>query len=178
MELQLFEVARAAGDGGPIVFNATLLAQIFNFIVLLIFLRLVVWKPLIKVIDSRRDKIGEDIAAAENSRAEADKIRVQLNADLARAKEDAQAIIQRATKAAEDEAAQIIESAKAEANRVKDSAIQDIERERQKAVVELRKEVAGLSILVASKVVSDKMTDDLQKDLVEKYVDEAGKLPC
>nr|WP_031514172.1 F0F1 ATP synthase subunit B [Desulfofalx alkaliphila] len=156
----------------------TLLAQIFNFIVLLIFLRLVVWKPLIRLIDNRREKIGEDVAAAENSRQEAEKIRMQLNADLAKAREEAQAIIQRATKTAEDEAAQIIENAKTEANRVKDNALQDIEREREKAVVELRKEVAGLSILVASKVVSDKITDELHEDLVEKYVDEAGKLPC
>ncbi len=179
MELQAIEVARSAAEGsGPLLFNGTLIAQIFNFFILLVFLRLVVWKPLVNVLDKRRQKIGEDIAAAENSRAEAEKLQAQLQADLAKAKEEAQAIIQRATKAAEEEAAQIIESAKSEANRIKESSLQEIQMEREKAVAELKNEVASLSVLVASKVISEKITDDVQDDLVKKFVEEAGKLPC
>ncbi len=178
MELQAIEVARAASESGPLLFNATLLAQIFNFVVLLIFLRLVVWKPLVRVIDQRRQKIGDDIAAAEQSRAEAEKLQAQLQADLANAREEAQLIIQRATKTAEQEAAKIIEAAKSEATRIKESSLQEIQMEREKAIAELKNEVASLSILVASKIVSEKITDDVQDDLVKKFVDEAGKLPC
>ena len=178
MELELIEIARAGSSDGPLALNATLLVQVFNFAILLVFLRLVVWKPLINVIDQRKQKIGEEITTAENSRKEADEIRNQLKVDLANAKEDAREITQRATKTAEEEAAQILEAAKAESNRIKESALQDIQLERDKAIAELRNEVAGLSILVASKVVSEKMTADVQEDLVKKFVDEAGKLPC
>lgn len=178
MELLAFDVARSAGDSGPLLFNATLLAQIFNFIVLLIFLRLVVWKPLLRVIDRRKEKIAANVTAAEQNRQEAEALQAQLKAELARAREEAQSIIQRATKTAEDEAAGIIESSKNEANRIKENAMKDIQMERDKAVAELRNEVAGLSILVASKIVSEKMTDDVQEDLVNKFIDEAGRLPC
>ena len=179
MELLGLEVARSAGDAaGPLLFNATLLAQVFNFVALLIFLRLVVWKPLIRVIEKRKEQIGASIVAAEQSRKEAEEVQAKLKAELAHAKEEAQNIIQRASKTAEDEAHGILESAKNEANRIKESALQDIQMERDKAVAELRNEVASLSILIASKVVSEQITDDVQADLVNKFIDEAGKLPC
>lgn len=182
VELQALEVARSAAEAaeaaGPVSFNATILAQVFNFVVLLIFLRLVVWKPLINVIEQRKVQIGENIVAAEKNRKEAEELQAQLKAEFARAKEEAQAIIQRASKAAEDQAAGIIESAKNEANRIKESSVQEIQMERDKAVSELRNEVASLSILVATKVVSERITDDVQEDLVKKFIDEAGKLPC
>lgn len=182
MELQAIEVARAAHEAaeasGPLLFNATLLAQIFHFVLLLIFLRVVVWKPLIRVIDKRREKISSDITAAEKDRQEAEKLREELSAEFAKAREEAQAIIQKATKSAEEEAAKIVESAKAEAARIKENAMQDIQMEREKAVAELKNEVASLAILVASKVVSERITDDVQDDLVKKFINEAGKLPC
>ncbi|MEG6617355.1 F0F1 ATP synthase subunit B [Peptococcaceae bacterium 1198_IL3148] len=179
MELQALEVARSAAEAsGPLVFNATIGAQLFNFALLLIFLRLVVWKPLINVIEKRKVQIGENIIAAQKNRKEAEELQAQLRAELAKAKDEAQAIIQRASKAAEDQAAGIIESAKNEANRIKEDSLQEIKMERDKAVAELRNEVASLSILVASKVVSERITDDVQEDLVKKFIDEAGKLPC
>lgn len=178
MELLGLEVARSAGDAGPLLFNATLLAQVFNFVVLLIFLRLVVWKPLIRVIDRRKQQISDSVVEAERNRKEAEELQAQLKAELARAREEAQNIIQRATKTAEDEANAIIEAAKNEANRIKENAMQDIKMERDKAVAELRNEVASLSILIASKVVSERITDDVQADLVNKFIDEAGNLPC
>lgn len=179
MELQAIEVARSAAESsGPLLFNATLIAQIIHFAILLVFLRLVVWKPLINAIDKRREKIGSDITAAEKDRSAAENLRAELNAELAKGKEEAQAIIQRATKSAEEEANQIVESAKTEATRIKENAMQDIQMEREKAVAELKNEVAGLSILVANKVVSEKITDDVQDDLVKKFIDDAGKLPC
>lgn len=178
MELLGLEVARSASEAGPLVFNATLLAQIFNFVVLLIFLRLVVWKPLMRVIDKRKDQISASVIEAEENRQEAENLQAELKAELAKAREEAQSIIQRASTTAETEAKNILESAKNEANRIKEGALQDIQMERDKAVAELRNEVASLSILIASKVVSEQITDDVQADLVDKFIEEAGGLPC
>lgn len=178
MELELIEIARAGGKDNPLMLNATLLMQVLNFAILLILLRIFVWKPLMNVLERRQQKISEEITNAEKNRKEAEEIRNQLKADLEKAKEEARAIIQRATKTAEEEATQIVENAKAEASRVKEDAMKEIQIERDKAIAELKNEVANLSILVASKVVSEKITEDIHKDLVKKFVDEAGKLPC
>ncbi len=158
--------------------NATLVAQIFNFLILLVFLRLVVYPPIVKILEQRQEAIQGNVAAAQEERKQAEELRQQYLGDMQKAKEEANEVIQKATKAAEDESRSIIDAAKQEADRIKESALQDIEREKEKAVSELREQVASLSILVASKVVDEKITADVQRDLINDFIKEAGDLPC
>lgn len=157
-------------------FNATLLAQIVDFIILLIFLRLVVYKPLVKVLGARSEHIANNIAAAEQERQQAEQLRAGYEAEMRNARVQAQEIIQKATKAGEDQALEIIENAKKEAGKLKDAALAEIEREKQKAVAELRDQVATLSILVAGKIINKTMTDQLQRSMIENFIKEAGEL--
>ncbi|KJS15131.1 MAG: ATP synthase F0F1 subunit B [Peptococcaceae bacterium BRH_c4b] len=163
---------------GALNLNATLVAQIFNFIVLLIFLRVVVYKPIVNVLEQRQKAIADNVAAAEEERKQAEALRQSYLAEMQKSKEEAQAIIQQATKAGEAQAQQILEAAKAESVRIKDSALADIEREKEKAVAILREQVVTLSIMVANKVVSKQITDNLQHDMVNEFIKEAGDLPC
>lgn len=159
-------------------FNATLLAQIFHFVVLLIFLRVVAYKPIAKLLKDRQDYIANNVAAAEAERAQAEQLRQQYLADLQKARNEAQEIIAQATKAAELQAQEIIATAKEEANRARESALADIQREREKAVRELRDQVASLSVLVAGKIIGQTITPEIQHQLVYDFIKEAGDLPC
>lgn len=159
-------------------FNATLLAQIFHFVLLLIFLRVVAYKPVANILKSRQEFIANNVAAAEEERKQAEALRQQTLADLQKAREEAQAMIQQATKSGEAQAQQIIEAAKAEAQRIKENALQEIAREKEKAVAELRDQVATLSVLVAGKIINQTITPDIQHNLVKEFIDEAGGLPC
>lgn len=159
-------------------FNATLLAQIFHFVVLLIFLRVVAYKPIAKLLKDRQEYIANNVAAAEEERAQAEKLKRQYLADLQKAREEAQGILAQATRAAELQAQEIIATAREEANRVKESALADIQREREKAVRELRDQVAALSVLVAGKIIGRTITPEVQRQLVYDFIKEAGDLPC
>lgn len=161
---------------GALGLNATILAQIFNFIVLLILLRLVAYKPIMGLLEKRKELISSSIAAAEEDKKQAEQLRAALLADLKRSKEEAQAVIQKATKAGEEQALQIIEAAKAEATRIKESALSDIQQERDKAVAELKDQVATLSVLVAGKVINRTMNAEIQQGLVKEFIKEAGDL--
>ncbi|MCL5290552.1 MAG: F0F1 ATP synthase subunit B [Firmicutes bacterium] len=159
-------------------FNATLLAQIADFIILLIFLRAVVYKPLTKVLQDRQDHIENNVAAAEKERQEAEQLKAGYEAEMRRAREQAQEIIQKASKAGEDQAAEILENAKKETVRQKEAALAEIQREKDKAMAELRDQVANLSVLVAGKIIGRKITDDIQHSMVQEFIKEAGELPC
>jgi len=159
-------------------FNATLLAQIVDFIILLIFLRLVAYKPLMKLLQERSDHIANTIAAAEQERQQAEQLKAGYEAEMRRAREQAREIVQKATKAGEEQAVEIIENAKNEAARIKDAAMAEIQREKQKAVAELRDQVASLSVLVAGKIINQKLTDEIQHSMVQDFIKEAGDLPC
>ena len=158
--------------------NPTLFAQIFNFIILLIFIRLVVYKPIVNILEDRQKFIANNVAAAEEEKKQAEELRQQYLDELQQAKTEALNIIQKATKTAEDQAHDIIEAAKTEANRQKEAALQDITREKEKAVAELRDQVATLSILVAGKIINEKITADIQHNMIDEFIKEAGDLPC
>jgi len=159
-------------------FNATILMQMFNFLLLLVLLRLVAYKPLLKVLEERQKYVANTIAHAENQRAEAEKIKAEYEAEMRRAREQAQAIIERATKAGEEQALNIIAQAKAEAERIKEGALADIQREREKAIAELRDQVASLALLVAGKVIKETLDVQAHERLVQDAIKEVGQLPC
>ncbi|MCL6480009.1 MAG: F0F1 ATP synthase subunit B, partial [Peptococcaceae bacterium] len=73
--------------------NGTLVAQIFHFIVLLIFLRVVAYPPIVKILEQRQAAIANNVAAAEEERKQAEALRQSYLADMQKAKEEAQAII-------------------------------------------------------------------------------------
>jgi F-type H+-transporting ATPase subunit b len=157
-------------------FNATILAQIADFIILLIFLRLVAYKPLTKMLADRSDHIANSIAAAEQERQEAEQLKAGYEAEMRRAREQTQEIIQKATKAGEDQASEIIANAKNEAGKLKETALAEIEREKIKAVAELREQVASLSVLVAGKIINKTMSEDIQRGMIDDFIKEAGEL--
>jgi F-type H+-transporting ATPase subunit b len=165
-------------EGGERVleFNATVLAQIVDFIILLIFLRIVAYKPLVKLLADRSENIANNIAAAEQERQQAEQLKAGYEAEMRRSREQAQDIIQKATKAGEDQALEIIENSKKEAAKIKDAALAEIEREKQKAIAELRDQVASLSILVAGKIIDKNMDDQIQHGLIDNFIKEAGEL--
>ncbi|KUK54328.1 MAG: ATP synthase subunit b [Desulfotomaculum sp. 46_296] len=159
-------------------FNATLIAQMFNFVILLIFLRFVAYKPIAKLLKDRQDFIANNVATAEEERKQAQELREQYLADMQKAREEAQAIIAQAAKVGEIQAQEIIAAAKEESNRVKDNALKEIEREKEKAVRELRDQVTVLSVAVAGKIIGQTITPEIQHDMVQQFIREAGDLPC
>ena len=108
--------------------NQTLVAQVFNFVILLIFLRIVVYPHIVRVLDERQNYIENSVNAAEEERKQAEELRQQYLAEMQKAKEEARDIIQKASKAGEVQAHEIIEAAKAESNRIKEAALEDINR--------------------------------------------------
>ncbi|MBO8129416.1 MAG: F0F1 ATP synthase subunit B [Peptococcaceae bacterium] len=157
-------------------FNATFFAQLFHFVVLLVLLRIFVYKPVLNIIEERRKLVADNIASAEQQRAEAEKLKAEYEAEMQKAREEARNIIDRATKAAEEQAQEIIEQAKAEALRQKEAALSDIQREKDKAIAELRDQVASLAVLVARKVTRDGLTVEAHDRLVQDAVKEVGQL--
>ncbi|MGQ9511625.1 F0F1 ATP synthase subunit B [Thermodesulfitimonas sp.] len=158
--------------------NATLLAQIFHFLLLLVLLRLVAYKPLMRILEERQKLVADRIAQAEQRQAEAERIKADMEAELRRAREEAQQIIERATKASEQQAQAIMDAAKEEAARLKESAMTDIQREKDKALAELKDQVANLAILVAGKVIREGLTAEVQEKLIQDAISEVKNLPC
>ena len=155
--------------------NATLVAQILNFVILVIILRAVAYKPIAKMLDARRAKIEESLAKADADEAAAAKLKAEYQAQLDEARVKAQGIIDAATKRAEDEREREIKATRAEIEQMKKNAQEDIARERMQAAEALKAQVAALSIAAAAKIIQQNLDERANAALIAEFADQLDR---
>ena len=163
--------------------NATLIAQIINFVILLAILAKFAWKPIMKALEERESRIAGDLANAEKERETAEKLRQEYQQQLADARVQAQSIIDKATKLAEQTKDQILEEARAENARLLKAAEEQIAVERERALAQMRSEVVALSIAAATKVIEQNLDTNTNAKLVADFINtlddkQIGGLKC
>lgn len=156
-------------------FNATLIAQILNFLVLVIVLAKFAYKPLCNIMDECKNKIASDLESAEKAKTDAEAVKAEYAAKLAEAKQEAQAIVDAARKTAQAAHDKIMADTKAEQDQVIATAKEAIALEQKKAMDEVRAQVINLSMIAASKIVEQKLGSEEDKQMASKIVDSIMK---
>lgn len=162
--------------GNPIHFDYTLPTTIISFLLLVWILSKFVWGPLMKMMEERRSNIESMISQAENERQQAEQIKREYQEEMRKARQEAQEVIAKATKVSEARAAEILAASHVESEKIKKSALADIERERDRAIADVKAEVAELSVLVAEKIIRQKLDMKGQGDLIEQFIQEVGEM--
>ncbi len=157
---------------------STFVWSFINFFVLLAILNKFLYKPMLQMLEERKQTIAQSMQQAEQARAEAERIKQEYAEQLAQAKKESQEIIARAERMGEEMREELVQNAKAEAEKTLKAAQEEIAREKAKAVAELREEVAKLAVLAAGKVVGKSITVEDHEKMVKEFIDEVGDLPC
>ena len=155
--------------------NATFFAQILNFLILVAILRALCYKPVVRMIKAREDKIAESLAKADSDVAEAESLKKSYQAQLAEAREKAQAIVDKAEKVAASNRETSLQDTKREIEQMKKAAQAEIQRDRERAADQLKKEIVALSLLAAGKVVEKNMEASENEALVGDFIDKLDK---
>lgn len=155
--------------------NATFFAQILNFLILVAILRALCYKPVVRMIKAREDKIAESLAKADSDVAEAESLKKDYQAQLAEAREKAQAIVDKAEKVAASNRETSLQDTKREIEQMKKAAQAEIQRDRERAADQLKKEIVALSLLAAGKVVEKNMEASENAALVGDFIDKLDK---
>jgi len=157
-------------QSAPLGINLGYLAsQIINFFVLFILLRLVLYKPLLNMMEKRRERIAEGVNNARRAEealasAEADK---QAILDEARA--EAQRITAEARQRAEEAAKRIEADAREEATRIRQEADAEASQERETVLADMREQIVSLSIAAANHLIGTGLDEKKQKALVADF---------
>lgn len=152
--------------------NGTLLFQFINFFILVAILAKFAYKPLLKVLEDRRNKIAGDLDEAAKAREAAAKLKADYEAQIQDAHAQAQAIVDKAVKQADKEAQAQLDAIRAQIAREKQIAQTEIANEREAAIREMRKEVVTLSMAVAEKLLKKNMNTDMNEKLVAACIDQ------
>ncbi|HEY76849.1 MAG TPA: F0F1 ATP synthase subunit B [Thermoflexia bacterium] len=146
-----------------------LLAQIVNFIVLVVILRAVAYKPLQKMLKERQERIQkglEDAKAAEEARARAEEEREEI---LTEARAEADRILAEARRKAREEAEKVLSQAREEAEGIRATARKEAELERAQILGQVREEIAALAIAAAHKLIGEALDEQRQRALVDAF---------
>ncbi|EIJ35555.1 F0F1 ATP synthase subunit B [Thiothrix nivea] len=133
--------------------TATLIGQMIVFTVLIWFVKGVLWEPMLKVLEDRKARIADGLAAAEKGKHEEELARQKAVDELKHAKATAAEIIAQAQKRAGEIVDEAKNAAVEEQSRVKAAAQADIEQEVSRARETLRKQVASLAVSGAEKIL-------------------------
>ncbi|WP_107993247.1 F0F1 ATP synthase subunit B [Neisseria elongata] len=146
--------------------NATLIAQLIVFFILVWFTMKYVWPPIAKVLDERADKIAEGLAAAERGKSDFEQAEKKVAELLADGRNQATELVANAEK----RAAQIVEEAKnqasVEAARIAAQAKSDVEQETDRAREALREQVAALAVKGAEAILRSEVNAAKHADLL------------
>jgi F-type H+-transporting ATPase subunit b len=151
----------------------TLLTQVVTFIILLVILRFVAYKPLMRMLDERSKRVKESMEQAESIKEQAANAEEQVKKQLEEASREGQERINRALRAGEEVKQKAQEEAKQEAEALINRARAEIQRERDEAISGVRREFADLTILAAGKVIDRSLDKEEHRELIEKVLEES-----
>ena len=155
--------------------NATLIAQILNFLVLVFVLAKFVYKPVLGIMEERKNKIASDLETAEKAKNDAEAVKAEYAAKLADARQEAQAIIENVRKSAQAAHDKIMADTKVEQEQYVAAQKEIIATEKKKAMDEVRAQVISLSMIAAGKIVEQKLNSEEDKKMASKIVDSIMK---
>jgi F-type H+-transporting ATPase subunit b len=145
---------------------------IIIFLLLLVVLRKVAWKPIVGALEERTKYIKDSLEKAEAAQRAAENVRAEYEAMMAKASKEAQELIGRSRKAAEATRDEIVAKAQAESEQLRQRTIREIDLARQKALEEIKHTAAQLSVDIAGKIIGRSLAAKDHQDLIRQALRE------
>lgn len=150
--------------------DLTFIGQIIVFMTLLILLRKFMYGPLSTLMEQRSAKIAEGLAAADAGKEAKAKADAEAAEQLKEARKKAQEILAAAEKRASEIQEEVTNKARDEAGQIVQAASEEVEAEVSRARQVLRKEVAGIAIAAAERVINSELDAKRHTKLIDDVV--------
>ena len=148
--------------------NLTLIVQMLVFALLVFGTMKWIWPHILGAMEERSRKIAQGLAAAEKGEQELTEARGNAETLVREARERASHIIEQAQHRANDLVEQAKGAARSEGARILAAAQQQIELDTTRAREALRREVAGIAVRAASKLLAREIDARAHADLLDK----------
>ena len=147
----------------------TVIAQIINFIILVLLLRHFLYKRIVDVMDQREKNIAERIEEAEKKKEEAEEEAETYQKKRKELDDREKDLIGRAEKEAEDRRKELIQKAREDVDRTQDRWRESLQRQKESFLHDLRRQAGEQVFHVARKALKDLADEELEKYIVESF---------
>ena len=176
-QITLAVIAAGGGENGGLldVNPGLMIWTVITFIILVLILKKVAWKPILTALDKRESDIKESLAQAEKAKDEAKKILEENQANLAKAEDESKKIIEQSRAYAESLKEQLIKDSKDQAKKIVDEASSEIQRKKDAAFEELKGQIAEIAVNAAEKIIRESLDAQKSKQVIDKYLNDVNK---
>jgi len=146
-----------------------LLVQVLNFLIILVVLRVWVYKPVLELLEKRKKAIAqglEDARVAAEARANAEAEAKKIISD---AQEKASELVREATERADAVGKEIKSAAEAEAAKIRENALDEAHHERDRILADVRGQIAGLAMAATQKLIGEVLDEKRQRELIDEF---------
>lgn len=144
-----------------------LIAQVVNFVLLLIILQKIGYKPILKMLNDRTEKIEKSLKQAKKIEEELKNAEETKLAEIKKGKNEAKTIIREAQETIEKNNQETIEKTRIKTQEIVANAKQEIQNEKENSVKEAKEEITDIAILIAEKIIKNNIDKNKQKDLAD-----------
>jgi len=156
-------------NGGVIIWTVVI------FVILLALLWRMGYPALLRMVEERERRIQKQLDDAERANAEAQRLLEEHKKQIAAARNEAQDILAKAKSVSQKERETLLAKAREEYDALLNRARKDIDAEKEKAILALRREAVDLSIAAASRVIEANLDTDANRKLVTEFLESLGK---
>ena len=148
-----------------------------TFLLTLVALRLIAWKPILGALDEREGRIRESLEKAQQAKAQAEQAIAENKANMEQSLKRSKELVIEARQEAERVRTEAREEARREARRILDEGRRQLEVDRRSAMAELRREAASLAIRAAEQLLKKNLGQRENRKLVEDFLDQLPNPP-
>ena len=145
------------------------LFQVFNFAIVLVLLYAWAYKPILKMLENRKQKIAqglEDARIASEARANAEEEARQI---IAKAQSEANQKVREATDRADIAAREVLAKADTDAVKIREDARAEVSQERDRVLADVRGQIAALSMAAAQRLIGEALDEKRQRVLIDEF---------
>jgi F-type H+-transporting ATPase subunit b len=152
-----------------------LVSQVVNLVILLVLLRVVLYKPVMSMLDQRALRIKKGLEDAQEAEERAAQAEADYQKRIEGAEREAQVVVDQAAAQARKIQEEILARARAEAEELLAKAHQQIGTERQEALRTMREQVADLALAISTKLLGQSLDDQTHRRLIDEFLAELAE---
>lgn len=151
-----------------------ILLSFANLLVMFLILKRVLFKPVQKMFDTRKQQVEEIYAEADENRNAAASMKKEYETKMASAREEADGLVRSAVQTAQKRGDAIVAEASSQASHLKQKAEQEIAQEKRQMLLDVREGISDIAVSIASKVVEREINPKDHQDFVDEFIRNVG----
>ena len=156
-------------------YTVTIIITVINLLVAYFILKRFVFKPIIALLEKRRQSVENELKEAEEKAAQAEVRLAEAEKTVQQARSESADILSESREQAQKQSMLILSSAKEEADATRQKAEADARRIHRSTVETMRDEVADLAVSIAQRVIGDEISEARKDEVRQAVIGESKK---